>query len=68
MKKTKKRKRIQLDGQHRRMIAGALGCSDSTVWNALAYRSDSETAQRVRSMALKEYGGVETYDIVFVNE
>ena len=41
-------------------IAHEVGCSIMTVWGALAYRSDSETAKRVREVAISNYGGIET--------
>ena len=31
-----------------------------TVYNALAYRSDSENAKLIRQKAISDYGGIET--------
>ena len=39
-------------------------CSRSAVFNALAFRSDSVSAQAIRNQALSAYGGIETYKYV----
>lgn len=41
------------------------GMSEVSVYNALAYRSDSASAQAIRKKALTEYGGVATTKICF---
>jgi hypothetical protein len=46
-------------------IAEEVKVSKVTVFNALAYRTDSEIAKLIRSKALNEYGGVETTKLVF---
>lgn len=40
-------------------------CSRVTVYNALAYRSDSPNARLIRKHAIEMYGGVEEKRIVF---
>jgi hypothetical protein len=40
-------------------------CSTTTVWNALAFRSSSEQARKIRSLATERYGGVETEQLVY---
>lgn len=45
----------------------ATSSSMTTVYNALAYRSDSEKAQEIRRLALSSYGGVETKKLVLSN-
>ncbi len=40
------------------------GCSRSAVWNALAYRCDSETAKIIRKQAIELFGGVKTKKLV----
>lgn len=45
-------------------LMAATGCSRSAVWNALAYRCESETAEMIRRTALESFGGVETTKLV----
>lgn len=40
------------------------GCQETMVYNALAFRSESERAQRIRKKALENYGGIYTYKVV----
>lgn len=40
-------------------------CSRTAVYNALAYRSESDTAKRIREAAVRSYGGVSTSKLVF---
>lgn len=42
------------------VLAKVTRSSETTVYNALAYRSDSEKAQEIRRLALSSYGGIET--------
>ena len=47
------------------MMMASFGCGKVAVYNALAYRSDSEMAKTIRKQAVSLYGGVETSVIVF---
>jgi hypothetical protein len=46
-------------------IAAELNVSKNLVFNALAFRADSQTAELIRRKALSEYGGVNTTKIIF---
>ena len=46
-------------------IARYHGCSRVTVFNALAYKSDSLLANSIRRDALSMFGGVETSKVIF---
>lgn len=46
-------------------IRRSLNVDRATVYNALAYRSNSETAQQIRRLATSTYGGIETTKVVF---
>lgn len=46
-------------------MASTFNVNRATIYNALAYRSNSSTAKLVRQKALAEYGGIETTRIVF---
>lgn len=48
-------------------IANSCGCGRVTVYNALAYKTNSKMAQDIRSMALNRYGGVKDKQTVFVD-
>ncbi len=56
----RKKKIIQIPRRNVAMLAKATLSSETSVYNALAFRSDSETAQQIRRLALSEYGGIET--------
>lgn len=43
----------------------AYGYTRSAVYNALAFRTDSETAKLIRNQAIQLYGGVTTTKIIF---
>ena len=59
-----KRKIIQVPNGNVEKLAKAARCSTTTVYNALAGRSDSETARSVRKMAINLYGGVSTTKLI----
>lgn len=59
----RKKKIIQIPRKNVGMLAKTTGTSESTVYNALAFRSDSENAQQIRRLALSAYGGIETFKI-----
>ena len=51
------KKHILIDTPTRKKIRKVMGCSTVQVWKALNFRSDSESAKKIRVMAL-ESGGV----------
>ena len=60
-----RRKRIiSVPRGHVDKIAKAMRCTPSAVYNALAYRSESELANSIRQQALLFYGGVENFKYV----
>lgn len=61
----KKIKIIKLSLEGREMLAARYGCRRETIYNALAFRSQSKQAEEIRNDALNEFGGVETERVVF---
>lgn len=60
----RKKKIIQVPPENVEKLMKAMRCSRSAVFNALAFRSDSEMAKSIRSQALNAYGGIETFKYV----
>lgn len=60
----RKKKIIQIPRKNVDLLAKAMNVAPVTVWNALAFRSDSDNAQQIRRLALSTYGGIETTKIV----
>lgn len=56
MKKLVKIEKILIDKDKIPKIMKIFGCGKATVYNALAYRSNSQQAQDIRSCALNRYG------------
>lgn len=56
MKKVVKIEKILIDKDKIPKIMKIFGCGKATVYNALAYRSNSQQAQDIRSCALYKYG------------
>lgn len=56
----RKKKIIQVPPKNIGLLADTMRVSKVAVWNALAFRSDSENAQLIRKKALSDYGGIET--------
>lgn len=56
----RKKKIIQVPRKNVDLLAKRVKVSPVTVWNALAFRSDSPNAQQIRRLALSTYGGIET--------
>lgn len=56
----RKKKIIQIPRKNVGLLAKATNTSETTVYNALAFRSDSENANLIRKKALSDYGGIET--------
>lgn len=61
---TRRKKIIQVPRKNVDLLAKTMNVSTITVWNALAFRSDSDNAQQIRRLALSAYGGIETYKLV----
>lgn len=55
--------KVSLEG--RKKLAERYGCCKETIFNALAFRSQSKQSEDIRQAALNEYGGVETDKVVF---
>lgn len=60
----RKKKIIKIPRKNVDLLAKAVGVARVTVWNALAFRSDSENAQQIRRLAISAYGGIETTKII----
>ena len=60
----RKKKIIQVAPENVLKIAKAMRVSKITVYNALAFRSESENAQIIRKLAQSEYGGIETFKYI----
>ena len=56
MNKVVKIEKILIDKDKIPKIMKIFGCGKTTVYNALAYRSNSQQAQDIRSCALNRYG------------
>lgn len=56
----RRKKIIQVPRKNIDLLAKTMNVGKVTVWNALAFRSDSENAQQIRRLALSTYGGIET--------
>lgn len=63
--KVKKIKIIKVSLEGRKKLAERYGCCRETIFNALAFRSQSKQSEDIRQAALNEYGGVETDKVVF---
>ena len=60
----RKKKIIQVPPGNVEKLMKVMRCSRSAVFNALAFRSDSASAQAIRSQAVNAYGGIETFKYV----
>ena len=49
-------------------LAAMFGCTITKVYNALAYRSNSEDAEMIRREAVRNYGGKEVTEIRFISD
>lgn len=61
----KKIKIIKLSLEGRKKLAERYGCRRETIYNALGFRSQSKQAENIRQDALNEFGGIETYRVMF---
>lgn len=55
--------KVSLEGQKK--LAERYGCRRETIYNALAFRSQSKQAEEIRQDALNEFGGVKTDKVIF---
>ena len=60
----RKKQIIQVPRENVEKLAKSMQVSKVAVWNALAYRSDSDNAKRIRQLALSDYGGMKTFKFV----
>ena len=61
----KKQKIIRVSPENRKKLIALHGCTEATVYNALAYKTHSAIAAAIRSDALNIFKGVETDKVVF---
>ena len=61
----KKIKIIKVPLEGRKKLAERYGCCRETIFNALAYRSQSKQSEDIRQDALKEFGGVVVDKVLF---
>lgn len=60
----RKKKIIQIPPKNVELLAKTMNVGKVTVWNALAFRSDSDNAKQIRKLAMSTYGGVEAVKYV----
>lgn len=58
-----RRKKIKVSRTSLDALAAMFDCTVTKVYNALAYRSNSESAELIRQEALQNYGGKEVTEI-----
>lgn len=61
----KKIKIIKVSLEGRKKLAERYGCCRETIFNALAFRSQSKQSEDIRNDALNEFGGVKADKYVF---
>lgn len=64
----KKKEKIIVPLKQISILMERFECKKTAVYNALAYRSQSEQAKSIRQVALKECGGRKTTVITFESE
>ena len=57
MKKLVRKEKILVSRENIKRMADSLQVSQTSIYNALAFRSDSESAVKIRNAALKKYEG-----------
>ena len=63
-----KQKKIKVSKQTLEELAARWGCTKTKVYNALAYRSNSESSEKIRQEALNNYGGKEVTEFKVVED
>lgn len=61
----KTKKVISVSAEIRKKLMERHGCSNATVYNALAYKTNSAIAKAIRKDATKRFGGMEIDKPVF---
>lgn len=61
----KKTKIIKVSLEGRKELAERYGCCRETIFNALAFRSQSKQSEDIRQDALNEFGGVVVDKVLF---
>lgn len=59
-----KQRKIKVSVANLRNLAQLHGCTETAVYNALSYRSNSANAESIRQSALGSYGGREVTELV----
>lgn len=59
-----KQRKIKVSTANLRNLAELHGCTETAVYNALGYRSNSVNAELIRQSALSNYGGKEVTEII----
>lgn len=58
MNKIVKKERILVDRTKFSKIMTRAKCGEAAVYNALAYRTNSDLAAKIRKLALEQFGGI----------
>lgn len=61
----KRKKVIMVPKGNVQKLAKAHGCSGAAVYDALAFKTETDRAKAIRSEAVKYYGGIQTTKIYF---
>ena len=64
----RKLKKIKVSKSALDTLAAMFCCTTTKVYNALAFRSNSESAEMIRQEALRNYGGKEVIEIKVVED
>lgn len=67
MKKLVRKEKILVPRENLKRMIDSLQVSQAAIYNALAFRSDSESAAKIRDTALKKYGGKTVRIPVYIN-
>lgn len=59
------KKIISVSSEMRKKLIAKHRCSNATVYNALAYKTNSTIARAIRKDATKRFGGIEIDKVVF---
>lgn len=51
------KKYIEVSSDSRKVLMKIFGCTRESLWAALSFKSDSETAKKIRTAALRGHGG-----------
>lgn len=62
----KKRKVISVSPESRKKLMALYGCSQTAVYQALAYVTHTQRAEQIRQDAINLFGGVPNTKVVFI--